>query len=84
MHEWDFYTEMFADVAEQVEANPDGPIEGVTVDASSGTFSVSGVRIRGNQYSNGGVPDDVLLPDVMKATQPDMKLVVMLRDPVTR
>lgn len=71
-------------MAGQVEANPEGPIEALTVDASTNTFTVSGVRIRWNQHGQRGLSNDVLLPDVLKATQPDMKLVVMLRNPVTR
>jgi hypothetical protein len=73
-------------VAEKVEAKPEGPIDTLTADASSNTFTFSGIGVRGSQYgtSEEDLSPDVLLPDVLKATQPEMKLVVMLRNPVNR
>lgn len=83
-HDWGKYTELFSVVSDQV-AKDEGPVDTVTVDASSNTFSVSGVSIRGQRYGpSGTLPDEVLLPDVLKATQPESKVVVMLRNPVTR
>jgi hypothetical protein len=46
-HPWDWYTEMYSPVAQKIDAQPDTFFDGLTIDASSNTFTVSGVNMRG-------------------------------------
>ncbi|GMH44760.1 hypothetical protein BSKO_12712 [Bryopsis sp. KO-2023] len=76
-HPWDWYLDIYDDFA-QVLHDSKTSNETITCDASSNTFSYSGVGVRGSKNQQ------VLLPEVLKSIQPDMKLILMLRDPVKR
>eukprot|EP00887_Chlorella_sp_A99_P007481 scaffold2.g7481.t1 len=73
-HSFDWYLSLYDDVAAAVQKDPGL----VTLDASSNTFTYSSVGVRGKPSPK------VLLPQVLRAVQPEMRLVVMLRDPVER
>eukprot|EP00899_Mesostigma_viride_P013848 jgi/Mesvir1/22464/Mv18494-RA.1 len=74
-HAWDWYVDLFAPVAQAALADPPTIIAG---DASSNTFTYSGVGIRGKP--NG----EVLLPELMYAVNPAERLILMVREPAAR
>ncbi|KDD75062.1 hypothetical protein H632_c895p1 [Helicosporidium sp. ATCC 50920] len=67
------YLEVYDNIANKVQQSP----RVVTADASSATFSISplGVRLK---------PSRVSLPLALKTLQPDMKIVILFRNPVDR
>ncbi|KAK9810890.1 hypothetical protein WJX73_005645 [Symbiochloris irregularis] len=73
-HPFDWYLDIYSPVASAVVKDSNL----VVGDASTNTFTYSGVGIRGKKN------DDVILPGVIRGVQPDMKVIVMLRDPVDR
>ncbi|KAK9829104.1 hypothetical protein WJX72_003914 [[Myrmecia] bisecta] len=73
-HTFDWYLDIYQGFAAKLVQDP----QLVTGDASSNTYSYTSVGIRGEPNA------EVLLPRVLKAVQPDMKLIVMLRNPVDR
>eukprot|EP00898_Chlorokybus_atmophyticus_P002879 jgi/Chlat1/3592/Chrsp234S00258 len=69
-----WYRDIYNIAAEKIALNP----AGIVGDASSNTFTYNGVGMRGR------IERRVYMAEVMRALQPDLKLMVMFRNPVDR
>ncbi|KAK3267636.1 hypothetical protein CYMTET_23825 [Cymbomonas tetramitiformis] len=81
VHSLQWYTDLYE---EPVLDIMDRPKELIIGDATGSTMSYAGVGILGRPTDESGHPWNILLPEVMHELQPELKLIVILRNPVDR